>query len=288
MALGRLEIVRREPYAGGRAFGDAGAYERIDAVAHYEVDPGHPANAPIVDLGRAERDDDGRVRFRGDATFLVPVDPGRANRALLFEAPNRGNRLAMRSFNMAPFDPHADRRDPRGGTVSCSNGGGASPGADGNGTFRTPRCASGCAPPPCRPRTGSRTDGCSYASSPTGRPTPSPSPIITSARSATTRRSRRSTPRTRRPSSGCVSTCPTRRCASRGTAGRSPGGRGTRRFPAREASRSRAASRRAGSTTSSIPRPSARWSAQGSSRCATSRRGRGGAPTRPPPAASTT
>ena len=104
MALGRLEIVRREPYVGGRAFGDAGAYERIDAVAHYEVDPGHPANAPIVDLGRAERDDDGRVRFRGDATFLVPVDPGRANRALLFEAPNRGNRLAMRSFNMAPFD----------------------------------------------------------------------------------------------------------------------------------------------------------------------------------------
>ena len=104
MALGRLEIVRREPFAGGRVFGDTGAYERIDAVAHYEVDPGHPANAPIVDLDRAERDDDGRVRFRGDATFLVPVDPGRANRALLFEAPNRGNRLAMRSFNMAPFD----------------------------------------------------------------------------------------------------------------------------------------------------------------------------------------
>ena len=104
MALTRLEIVRREPFAGGRAFGDAGAYERIDAVAHYAVDPGHPANAPIVDLGRAAQGHDGRVRFRGDATFLVPVDPGRANGALLFEAPNRGNRLAMRSFNMAPFD----------------------------------------------------------------------------------------------------------------------------------------------------------------------------------------
>ena len=104
MALTRLEIVRREPFAGGRAFGSAGAYERIDAVAHYAVDPGHPANAPIVDLGRAAQDHDGRVRFRGDSTFLVPVDPGRANRALLFEAPNRGNRLAMRSFNMAPFD----------------------------------------------------------------------------------------------------------------------------------------------------------------------------------------
>lgn len=104
MALTRLEITRRAPFAGGRAFGGTGAYERIDAIAHYAVDPGHPANAPIVDLDRAERDRDGRVRFHGDATFLVPADPARANRALLFEAPNRGNRLAMRSFNMAPFD----------------------------------------------------------------------------------------------------------------------------------------------------------------------------------------
>lgn len=104
MAVTELEIVRREPFAGGRRFAEAGAYERIDAVAHYAVDPGHPANAGVVDLDRAERDGDGRVRFSGDATFLVPVDPGRANRALLFEVPNRGNRLAMRSFNMAPFD----------------------------------------------------------------------------------------------------------------------------------------------------------------------------------------
>ena len=104
MALTRLEIVRREPFVGGRGFGEAGPYERIDAVAHYAVDPAHPANAAIVDLERAERDGDAMVRFSGDATFLVPVDPGRANRALLFEVPNRGNRLAMRSFNMAPFD----------------------------------------------------------------------------------------------------------------------------------------------------------------------------------------
>ena len=104
MAMTGLEIVRREPFAGGRRFAGAGAYERIDAVAHYAVDPGHSANAGIVDLDRAERDGDGRVRFSGDATFLVPADPGRANRALLFEVPNRGNRLAMRSFNMAPFD----------------------------------------------------------------------------------------------------------------------------------------------------------------------------------------
>ena len=104
MGLTRLEVVRREPFEGGRAFGETGPYERIDAVAHYAVDPVHPANACIVDLDRAERDASGKVRFSGDATFLVPVDPARANRALLFDVPNRGNRIAMRSFNMAPFD----------------------------------------------------------------------------------------------------------------------------------------------------------------------------------------
>ena len=104
MAVTRMEIVRREPYEGGRGFGAGGPYERIDAVAHYAVDPAHAANAGIVDLDLAGRDDDGRVHFSGDATFLVPADPGRANRALLLEVPNRGNRIAMRSFNMAPFD----------------------------------------------------------------------------------------------------------------------------------------------------------------------------------------
>ena len=104
MALTRLEIVRREPFAEGRGFGMVGPYERIDAVAHYAVDPDHPANAGIADLAGAERDPDGAVRFSGDATFLVPMDPARTNRALLFEVPNRGNRLAMRSFNQAPFD----------------------------------------------------------------------------------------------------------------------------------------------------------------------------------------
>ena len=104
MGLTRLEIVRREPFDEARAFGDTGPYERIDAVAHYAVDPAHPANAGIVDLDRAERGEDGNVRFSGDATFLVPADPARANRALLLDVPNRGNRIAMRSFNMAPFD----------------------------------------------------------------------------------------------------------------------------------------------------------------------------------------
>ena len=38
MALTRLETVRREPFEDGRAFGETGPYERIDAVAHWLVE----------------------------------------------------------------------------------------------------------------------------------------------------------------------------------------------------------------------------------------------------------
>jgi len=100
MAIERLEITRREPYEGGQPFGPAGACERIDAIAHYTVDPQHPANEGIVDLDLVPRDD-GMVRFHGDVTLLVPAS---GNRVLLLEAPNRGNRVLTRSFNRAPFD----------------------------------------------------------------------------------------------------------------------------------------------------------------------------------------
>ncbi len=96
MTVERLEITRRIPYLDGHVFEGGGGYERIDAIAHYAVDPAHPANQGIVDLDLAERSD-GLVRFDGDVTLLVPLGGG--NRALLFELPNRGNRLLSRSFN---------------------------------------------------------------------------------------------------------------------------------------------------------------------------------------------
>ena len=62
MTLERLEIRTRSPYEPDESFGDTGPYERVDAVAHYAVDPGHPALAGIVDLDRARRDADGLDR----------------------------------------------------------------------------------------------------------------------------------------------------------------------------------------------------------------------------------
>ena len=99
-----LDLVRSEPYLDGTEFGETGAYQRIDAVAHYAIDPRHPANFGITDLHLAETNENGQVSFDGDVTLLLPVNKARANGALLIEAPNRGHPLALRSFNRAPFD----------------------------------------------------------------------------------------------------------------------------------------------------------------------------------------
>ncbi|MBT7760253.1 MAG: hypothetical protein HN732_23180, partial [Rhodospirillaceae bacterium] len=90
MSVSRLEILSRAPYEDGRAFGDGGPYERIEAIAHYAVDPEHAANDGVVDLGLAARGDDGLVHFSGDVTILRPLSGG--SRALLMQVPNRGKR----------------------------------------------------------------------------------------------------------------------------------------------------------------------------------------------------
>ena len=99
MSVERFVITRREPY--GQIFADGRTYERIEGIAHYAVDTDHAANQVITDLALAEKTD-GLVRFSGDVTLLVPSDGG--NRAMLFEVPNRGNRVLTRMFNQAPFD----------------------------------------------------------------------------------------------------------------------------------------------------------------------------------------
>lgn len=105
MAVTRLEIHARGPYANGAMFGDTGAYERIDGTIHLAVDPAHAANALIVDLDKAARGADGAVHFSTDFCLLQPADPARANRRLLFEVLNRGRKLVPRMFNHAAPTP---------------------------------------------------------------------------------------------------------------------------------------------------------------------------------------
>ena len=95
----RIEITVREDVAGGQAFGLAGPYEKLAGTVLFAVDPDHATNRRIVDLDRAPRDDDGRVRFSADLYMLRPVDPGRGNGALFLEVPNRGGKAIVRYFH---------------------------------------------------------------------------------------------------------------------------------------------------------------------------------------------
>ncbi|MHB8577291.1 MAG: alpha/beta hydrolase domain-containing protein [Dehalococcoidia bacterium] len=110
MAVTGLEVRSREPYEGGRTFDDGGAYERIDGVIRFALDPADAHNEAIVDLNLAPRDGQGLVAFVADFCLLQPLDPRRSARRLLFEVVNRGNRLAPRMLNRAATAPAPSER----------------------------------------------------------------------------------------------------------------------------------------------------------------------------------
>lgn len=94
----RLEILRTEPAFGGATFGNTGAYERVFARAHGELDPADPHNSIIQDLNLAPRNGRGMVEYETEVELLKPADMARGNRVLFFEVLNRGNKLALNNF----------------------------------------------------------------------------------------------------------------------------------------------------------------------------------------------
>lgn len=97
--LVRMAIERREPFADGRSFGRTGPYEKLAGRLYYEVDPNDAANARVTDLKFAPRNARGKVEFWSDFYLLKPVHPERGNRRLLYDVHNRGNKLAIWTFN---------------------------------------------------------------------------------------------------------------------------------------------------------------------------------------------
>ncbi|MCX6898665.1 MAG: alpha/beta hydrolase domain-containing protein [Verrucomicrobia bacterium] len=97
----RVEIRERGPFADGHEFGRAGAYEKIAGRLHCEVDPEDVSHARIADIKLAVRNARGRVEFWTDFFLLKPVDARRGNGRLLYDVNNRGNKLALWTFNEA-------------------------------------------------------------------------------------------------------------------------------------------------------------------------------------------
>jgi hypothetical protein len=91
-AVERVEVLERVPFAPGVGFGEAGAYEKIRAIAHFALDPSAPANARIVDLKHAPRDAHGRATFASEFVLLRPVSA--RSSTLIYDVNNRG-RIAM-------------------------------------------------------------------------------------------------------------------------------------------------------------------------------------------------
>ncbi|MFD2368249.1 alpha/beta hydrolase domain-containing protein [Pseudoduganella sp. GCM10020061] len=94
----RFEVVSRTPAFGGASFEGVGQYETVTAIAHMRVNPHHPANRAIADIGMAQRSG-AWVRYKTDVIVLRPRDAAKASRVMVVDVPNRGNKLFMRMAN---------------------------------------------------------------------------------------------------------------------------------------------------------------------------------------------
>jgi len=97
----RVEVLRREVILGGRAFGPAGAYEKLVGRIFFAFDPENPRNAAIVDLDRATVNGAGKVEAWADFMVLQPVDPARRRGLAWVEVSNRGRKASLRYFQRA-------------------------------------------------------------------------------------------------------------------------------------------------------------------------------------------
>lgn len=100
-----LEIQRREVVLDGHSFSDVGPYEKIVGTIRFAADPEHPLHRQITDIALAEKNAQGLVEFAGDFYVLKPLYPGKGNRRLLLDVPNRGRKSTLGLFNSTPRVP---------------------------------------------------------------------------------------------------------------------------------------------------------------------------------------
>ncbi len=95
----RFVVEQTTPYAGGKTFGAAGAFERLEGTVYMEVDPNDPLNAVIVNLDGAPRNSAGRVEFSAPFVIIRPVNMTRGNGKLIYGINNRGNAIEIPFLN---------------------------------------------------------------------------------------------------------------------------------------------------------------------------------------------
>jgi hypothetical protein len=83
--VARVEIISRTDVQDGRAFGSAGAYEKIVGRVYFAVRPESVHNRQIVDLDKAPRNAQGEVEFSADLYLYKPKDMNKGNGAVLLK-----------------------------------------------------------------------------------------------------------------------------------------------------------------------------------------------------------
>lgn len=107
----RVEVEARQDVLEGKSFGEVGSYEKLQGKVYFAFDPKNPFNGRIVDLDRAERNEDGRVETWANFMALRPKEPNRASGVGLVEVSNRGGKASLRYFNAAgrSMDPVSEQ-----------------------------------------------------------------------------------------------------------------------------------------------------------------------------------
>jgi hypothetical protein len=107
----RVETANRTDVLGGKAFGDAGAYERITGRIYFSLAVNNPHNQRIVDLGNAVNLKKGEVEFSADFIAVQPKDAHKGNGSMLLEVPNRGRGRILSLVDGGDWDLAADAGD---------------------------------------------------------------------------------------------------------------------------------------------------------------------------------
>ena len=98
-SVDQFEVISSvDAYNGATPDAAAGPYTVITAVVHGKLNPAHPDNAGIVDLGSAPLDANGMVSYSTDVVILRPKSASTARRIVFYDVVNRGSKIAQNLF----------------------------------------------------------------------------------------------------------------------------------------------------------------------------------------------
>jgi Alpha/beta hydrolase domain len=107
----RVQIASRTDVLNGRAFGAAGAYERITGRVYFALPVDNKHNQRIVDLPNAVNLRDGQVEFSSDFVAVRPKDASKSNGSMILDIPNRGSGRIITQVDGGDWDLANDAGD---------------------------------------------------------------------------------------------------------------------------------------------------------------------------------